>query len=81
MNTLRQEDGDRYEIRIQGRLDDRWSAWLGLDLSRTDDGATVLRGRVADQAALHGLLTQVRDIGLPLISVTPTDAGPGPAED
>jgi hypothetical protein len=69
--------GDWYEIRIQGRLDDRWSAWLDdLDLARADDGTTVLRGRVADQAALHGLLHKLRDLGLPLLSVT-TQTNPG----
>ena len=73
MNTHDQH-GDWYEIRIQGRLDDRWSAWFdGLDLSRTQDGATVLRGPIPDQAALHGLLAKLRDIGLPLLSVTRTD--------
>ena len=67
--------GDRYEIRIQGRLDDRWSTWLDdLDLSHADDGTTVLRGPVADQAALHGLLHKLRDLGLPLLSVTRTDS-------
>jgi hypothetical protein len=67
-------ESDWYEIRIQGHLDDRWSAWLdGLDLSRTGDGTTVLRGSVRDQAALHGLLHKLRDIGLPLLSVTRTD--------
>jgi hypothetical protein len=66
--------GDWYEIRIQGRLDHRWSTWLDdLDLSHTDDGTTVLRGPVADQAALHGLLHKLRDLGLPLLSVTQTD--------
>ena len=72
--TTHEDHGDWYEIRIQGRLDDRWSAWLdGLHLSRTDDGTTVLRGSVRDQAALHGLLHKLRDIGLPLLSVTRTD--------
>jgi hypothetical protein len=69
--------GDWYEIRVQGRLDDRWAAWFdGLDLTRTDDGATVLRGPVTDQAALHGLLHKLRDLGVPLHSVTRTEPGP-----
>ena len=73
MNT-HENHGDWYEIRVQGRLDDRWSAWFErLDLSRTEDGATVLRGPVTDQAALHGLLHKLRDIGLPLLSLTRTD--------
>ena len=74
MHTPPEPHGDWYEIRIHGRLDDRWATWLDeLDLSRTDDGITVLRGPVIDQAALHGLLTKLRDIGLPLLSVTRTD--------
>jgi hypothetical protein len=70
--------GDWYEIRVQGRLDQRWAAWFdGLDLSRTDDGTTVLRGPVVDQTALHGLLHKLRDLGIPLLSVTRTNPGPG----
>ena len=66
--------GHWYEIRIQGRLDDRGSTWLDdLDLSHTTDGITVLRGPVADQAALHGLLHRLRDLGVSLLSVTQTD--------
>jgi hypothetical protein len=58
-----------YEIRIQGRLDSRWSArFAGMTLT-TGDGHTLLTGPVVDQAALHGLLHQLRDIGLPLVSV------------
>ena len=69
--------GDWYEIRVQGRLDDRWTAWFdGLDLSRADDGTTALRGPVTDQAALHGLLHKLRDLGVPLLSVTRTDPDP-----
>jgi hypothetical protein len=61
----------RYEIRLNGHLDPRWAAWFdGLDLSVETDGTTLLRGDVADEAALHGLLQRVRDIGLPLIAVT-----------
>ncbi len=64
-------DDGWYEIRLEGRLDQRWSAWLeGLDLTHDPDGTTVLTGHVVDQAALHGLLARLRDIGLPLISVT-----------
>ena len=60
----------RYEIRLQGRLEARWAAWFdGLSLTHESDGTSVLRGPVADQAALHGLLQKVRDLGLPLIAV------------
>ena len=64
------DQGGTYEIRLAGRLDGRWAAWFdGLSLTHEIDGATVLRGPVADQAALHGLLQKVRDMGLPLDSV------------
>ena len=62
---------DWYRIRIQGHLEQRWASWFdGLELSHDEDGTTLLQGQVADQAALHGLLTKVRDMGLPLVSVT-----------
>ena len=65
----------RYEIRLKGRLDARWATWFdGLSLSHESDGTTVLSGPVIDQAVLHGLLSKVRDLGLPLISVTQIDA-------
>ena len=61
----------RYEIRVKGHLDSRWAAWFdGLSLTNSSDGTTLICGPVADQAALHGLLKKVRDMGLPLISVT-----------
>ena len=68
------DDGaGRYEIRLQGHLDGRWAAWFeGLTLSH-DDGTTVLRGRIADQAALYGVLGKVRDLGLPLVAVCRVD--------
>jgi hypothetical protein len=67
-----------YEIRVQGHFDTRWSAWLdGLDITHAPDGTTVIHGPVADQAALHGLLSRVRDIGLPLISITRIQPEPG----
>jgi hypothetical protein len=62
-----------YEIRVKGILDGRWTAWFE-DLQVTSDGDdTVISGPVADQAALHGLLTKVRDLGLFLISVRRLD--------
>ena len=65
------QEGERYEIRFKGHLDRRWAAWFdGLSLTNSNDGTTVIRGPVADQAALHGLLQTLRDFGLPLISVT-----------
>ena len=64
----------RYEIRLQGHLESRWAAWFdGLSLTYDGDGTTALRGPVVDQAALHGVLEKVRDLGLTLISVTPLD--------
>ena len=65
----------RYEIRLGSRLDPRWAAWFdGLTLTSTaQDGTTTLRGPVADQAALHGFLERIRDLGVPLISVTAID--------
>ena len=60
-----------YEIRVKGHLDARWVAWFdGLSLTLESDGTTLIHGVVADQAALHGLLQKVRDVGLPLVSVT-----------
>ena len=65
-----------YEIRLEGRLDDRWAGWFdGLTLARDGDGTT-LRGEVVDQAALHGLLQRIRDLGMPLVSVTHLDPHP-----
>ncbi len=72
-----------YEIRVKGVLDDRWSEWFdGMTLSSDDaSGQTTLSGPVADQAALHGLLTKVRDLGLPLLSVRRRDPErPGAAD-
>jgi hypothetical protein len=60
----------QYEIRLRGHLEPRWAAWFdGLTLTPDDDGTTVLRGDVVDQAALHGLLQKLRDVGLPLVSL------------
>jgi hypothetical protein len=63
-----------YELRVDKHLDDHWTEWFGdLALSREDDGTTTLRGPVADQAALHGLLIKVRDLGMTLLSVRAID--------
>ncbi len=60
----------RYEIRLGGHLENRWAAWFdGLGITLEPDGTTVISGPVVDQAALHGLLQKVRDLGLPLISL------------
>ncbi|MDQ2906782.1 MAG: hypothetical protein M3Y81_25000 [Chloroflexota bacterium] len=60
-----------YEIRIKGHLDDTWADWFeGLTITREDKGETLLTGPVVDQAALYGLLRKVRDLGMPLLSVT-----------
>ena len=65
----------QYEIRVAGVLDSRWAAWFnGLQIS-SKGGETVIRGLLADQPALHGLLTKVRDLGLCLISVRRLDTG------
>jgi hypothetical protein len=67
-----------YAIRVEGHLDDHWSAWLGaLDLTRDDDGATTVIVRVADQAQLHGVLARLRDIGA-VISELHTRKAPVP---
>ena len=65
------QSAGRYEIRVKGHLGPRWAArFEGMTLTRDDDGTTVIHGPVVDQAALHGLLVRVRDLGLPLLSVT-----------
>jgi hypothetical protein len=67
--------GENYEIRVKGHLAARWADWFdGLTLTQESDGTTLLSGPVVDQAALHGLLGKVRDLGLPLIAVRRRDA-------
>jgi len=64
-----------YQIRIKGQLDSQWTDWFGgLTITLEEDGDMLLTGPVVDQAALHGLLKKVRDLGLPLISVSPIEA-------
>jgi hypothetical protein len=63
-----------YDFRLAGHLDDHWSTWFGdLTIIHEGDGTTTLRGRVADQAELHGLLAKVRDLGATLISLAPVE--------
>lgn len=61
-----------YQIRIRGHLGSAWADWFeGLTITLDEDGDTLFTGPVVDQAALHGLLKKVRDLGMPLISVNP----------
>ena len=79
MNITPTSTGDHdqpglYEIRLKGHLDAKWDDWFdGLTITRADSGETLLRGPVVDQAALHGVLRKVRDLGLPLLSVVLID--------
>ena len=66
-----------YELRVDRHLDDHWTEWFeNMALTRETDGTTTLRGPVADQAALHGLLTKIRDLGTTLLSVRALDHTP-----
>jgi len=65
-----------YQIRIKGQLDSQWTDWFeGLTITLEEDGDSLLTGPVIDQAALHGLLKRVRDLGMPLVSVSPIESG------
>ena len=65
-----------YEIRVKGHLDSNWSAWFdGLTITNLPDGEALLSGALADQAALHGVLMKVRDLGLPLLAVNQVSGG------
>lgn len=73
---------EAYEIRIRGHLSRQWSAWFGgLTITLEDNGDTLLTGPVEDQAALHGLLRKVRDLGTPLISVNRVRPDPADAPE
>jgi hypothetical protein len=69
-----------YQIRIKGHLGPQWTEWFeGMAVTREENGDTLLTGPVVDQAALHGLLKKVRDLGLPLLSVIRVETGQGDA--
>lgn len=71
-----------YQIRLQGHLGNQWTDWFeGLSITLEDNGETVVSGAVVDQAALHGLLRKVRDLGTPLISVVRVEPGQTDASD
>ena len=79
MSTGQDHEAGLYQIRVRGHLDSRWSAWFdGMTLTHQSDGTTSIHGPVVDQAALHGLLGKVCDLGLPLISVTQVPPEPPP---
>jgi hypothetical protein len=70
-----------YQIRVKGHLESQWTDWFGgLTVTREDNGETLLTGPVTDQAALHGLLRKVRDLGMPLVSVVSVDQSTTPPE-
>ena len=65
-----------YQIVVKGHLDSEWSEWFdGLTITLVDNGETILSGPVVDQTALHGVLIKIRDLGLPLLSLTRTETG------
>ena len=68
-----------YEIRVKGKLDQQWSTWFeGLIISYDGEGNTALRGQLVDEAALHGVLIKIRDLGLPLLALSREDSRDGP---
>jgi len=78
----KQNQNPWFEIRIKGHLDARWADWFeGLTITLEENGDTLLTGPVVDQAALHGLLKKVRDLGMPLVSVSPLEHGQADQSD
>lgn len=71
---LNSSQPEMVQIRISGHLDPQWSQWFeGFKITLQEDGSTLITGPVADQAALHGLIRKIRDLGMTLISVNPLD--------
>ena len=81
-STEEHDEPRLYEIRVKGHLDDRWADWFeGLTITREANGETLLAGPVADQAALHGLIKKVRDLGMSLVSISPIETDRPAAPD
>ena len=69
--TFQEDEGIHYEIKIKGHLDSHWSDWMGgMKISQDGHGNSIMEGVLPDQAALHGILAQIRDLGLTLVSIT-----------
>ena len=74
-NNHQTNEAMNYQIRLQGHLGLQWTAWFeGMTITLEDNGDTLITGPVADQSALHGLLKKVRDLGMPLLSVTSVES-------
>jgi hypothetical protein len=72
----KRDEPGQYQIRLQGHLDDSWAGWFGgLTVTLAENGETFLTGPIVDQAALHGLLRKVRDLGMPLLAVSRIEPG------
>ena len=71
------EESGLYEIRLRGHLNHRWTGWFeGMTITLEEGGTTLLTGPVVDQSELHGLIKKVRDLGMPLVSVSPVEPSP-----
>lgn len=82
VSTTDHDAPEQYEICLKGHLDNRWADWFeGLTITLKENGHTYLTGAVVDQAALHGLLRKVRDLGLPLLSVKRLKSCEGDSSD
>jgi hypothetical protein len=79
MNDLSTPGTAHYRIRLKGHLAAHWAEWFdGMTITRLDNGETLIKGPVVDQAALHGMLNHIRDLGLPLLAVDRVEPGGSP---
>ena len=77
-----QDEPGLYQVRLKGHLNDRWTDWFGdVTITLEDNGITILTCPLMDQAALHGLLKRVRDLGIPLLSVNCVQPGQAKTEE